>query len=221
MEVLNADKIRQNFMLQSFSHYTQLLGCYKTKVDHKIEVFNVEILYVSRFPSRSRTTQDVLDALEGDDEGVKPAKEHYHGCVQYVQNGVSQMALIFGSSLMISVMEHDCTFVFADATFHTAPKPFVQVFNILVSYKGVVLPIFHILMTSKHYGLYKAIFDRLAEQFPHFRPTFTNTDFEGALIKTIRLTFPTAVINGCWFHYAKAVLRAIYGASEYIFLTLF
>ena len=179
-----------------------------------IKVCLTEQLLFFRFPNRSGTTQDILDALEGDDEGVRPAKEHYHGCVQYVHRGVIQTALIFASTLMLTVLDHDCTFVFADATFHTAPKPFAQLFNILVSYKGVVLPVFHILMTSKHYGLYKAIFDRLAERFPTLRPTFVNTDFEGALIKSVRLTFPGAVVNGCWFHYAKAVLRAIYGASE-------
>jgi hypothetical protein len=155
-----------------------------------------------------------LDALEGEDEGVQPAKSLYRGCVTYVHQGVTQMALIFASCLLLSVLDHDCTFVFADATFHTAPKPFSQVFNILVSYKGVVLPIFHILMTSKLNGLYRAIFERVKENFPSFKPTFVNTDFEGALIKSIKQVFPRAIVNGCWFHYKKALHRAIMGPSK-------
>jgi hypothetical protein len=157
-----------------------------------------------------------LNALEGDDEGVKAAKEHYRGCVQYLHQGVSQVALIFASTLLLTVLDHDCTFVFADATFHTAPKPFKQLLNILVSYKGVVLPVFHILMTAKPYGLYRGILERLKSLYPSFRPTYVNTDFEGALIKAIRLTFPRAVINGCWFHYARALLRTIMGPSKYL-----
>jgi hypothetical protein len=113
------------------------------------------------------------------------------------------------------VLGHDCTFTFADATFHTAPKPFSQVFNILVSYKGVVLPIFHVLMTAKPLGLYTAVFERLADQFPNFRPVYANTDFEAALTKAICLNFPDTIINGCRFHYAKAVFRAIMGPSKF------
>ena len=160
------------------------------------------------------TAQDVLDALEGDDEGVRPAKEHYRGNVQCVHQGVSHMALIFASSILLSILDHDCTYVFADGTFKTAPRPFTQVFNILISYKGVVLPVFHILMTGKPYGLYQKVFNRLANLFPKFKPVFINTDFEGAMFKAIKKTFPRAMTTGCWFHYCKAVLRAINGPSK-------
>ena len=130
------------------------------------------------------------------------------------------MAFIFASSLLLHILDYDCTFTFADATFHTAPKPFSQVFNILVSYKGVVLPVFHILMTGKPLGLYSAVFERLADLFPNFRPVYANTDFEAALTKSIRNTFPDTIINGCRFHYVKAVFRAIMGPSKN-FLSLF
>ena len=125
------------------------------------------------------------------------------------------MALIFASSIMLSVLDHDCTYVFADGTFKTAPRPFTQVFNILVSYKGVVLPIFHILMTGKPYGLYQKVFNRLADLCPNFRPVFINTDFEGALFKAIKKTFPKALTTGCSFHYCRAILRAINGPSKF------
>jgi hypothetical protein len=152
--------------------------------------------------------------LQGEDEGVQAAKDHYHGSVAYVHQGVTHMALIFASALLLRVLDYDCTFTFADATFHTAPKPFSQVFNILVSYKGVVLPVFHILMTGKPLGLYTAVFQRLADLFHKFRPVYVNTDFEAALTKAIRFNFPDAIINGCRFHYVKAVFRAIMGPSK-------
>jgi len=176
---------------------------------------NINIAFFCRFPQRSTTRQDVLDALEGDDEGVKPAKQHYRGCVTYIHGQMTQIALIFASTLLMSLTEHDCTFVFADATFHTAPKPFAQVFNILVSYKGVVLPVFHILMTSKLHGLYRKVFERVKELCPSFKPSYVNTDFEGALIKSIKNVFPNAVVNGCWFHYKNALHRAIMGPSKF------
>jgi len=162
--------------------------------------------------------EDILDALQGDDEGVRAAKEHYHGSVAYVQRGVTYLALIFASTSLLSILEHDCTFTFADATFHTAPKPFMQVFNILVSFKGVVIPCFHVLMTSKLYGLYAAVFERIADLFPRFQPVYMNTDFESGLMKAIRVNFPEAIIIGCRFHYAKAVFRAIMGPSKFIML---
>ena len=172
-----------------------------------------------RFPNRQATVEDILGALEGEEEGVQAAKQHYHGSVAFVQRGVTHMALIFASLSVLSILEHDCTFTFADATFHTAPKPFLQVFNILVSYKSVVLPCFHIVMTSKLSGLYSAVFERIADHFPNFRPVYMNTDFEAGLIKAIRYNFPEAIIMGCRFHFAKAVFRAIMGPSKLTYKT--
>ena len=163
--------------------------------------------------------EDILGALEGDEEGVQAAKEHYQGSVAFVQRGVTQMALIFASMTVLGILNHDCTFTFADSTFHTAPKPFLQVFNILVSFKGVVVPCFHIVMTSKLSGLYSAVFERIADQFPNFRPVYMNTDYESGLIKAIRYNFPDAIIMGCRFHFAKAVFRALMGPSKLTYPT--
>jgi hypothetical protein len=157
-----------------------------------------------------------LDALESDDPGVQLAKEHYHGAVHCNYKGASFSALIFASTFLLSILEHDCTFMFADATFRTAPRPFSQIFNILVSYKGVVLPLFHIVMTGKPSRLYSKIFERIKTLFEHFSPINVNTDFEAGLMKAVKGSFPSADILGCRFHYAQAVFRAIMGPRKFI-----
>jgi MULE transposase domain len=136
-----------------------------------------------------------------------------------VLNGVKQFALIFASSLLLSVFQNDTSFLFADATFWTCPRPFEQVLNIMCNYKGVVLPVVHVMMTCKATGLYIEVFKRLRALF-QLDPSMINTDFEAALTKALKDVFPNAKIHGCFFHFAQAVFRAIMGPSKMKFLII-
>ena len=70
-------------------------------------------------------------------------------------------------------------FLFADATFKTAPvAPFTQCLNVLLDFDGVAIPVCHVAMSSRHASLYMAIFDKLKEILPELNPRFIMTDFE-------------------------------------------
>jgi hypothetical protein len=169
------------------------------------------------YPHRSSTAQQIAEALDLDDPSLHLSRSHYQGSASTVQNGVKHFALIFASSVMLSVLQHDTTFLFADATFWTCPRPFEQVMNIMCNYKGVILPVFHVMMTSKSTALYEQIFLRLRAQF-QLKPSTFNTDFEAALTKAIKEVFPDCSIHGCFFHFAQAVFRAVMGPSKYFIL---
>ena len=102
--------------------------------------------------------------------------------------------------------------VFADATFKVRPHPdlFSQLLNILVEYKGLVIPVAHILMTSKHEGLYDAIWTELKTLVPGvWAPESAMSDFETAILYSMERAFPGAKVSGCKFHYSQAVLRKV------------
>jgi hypothetical protein len=120
----------------------------------------------------------------------------------------------------MNILTHDSTFLFFDATFHTCPKPFYQVLNIMASYKGVVIPVFHVYMTSKSAPLYEQIFLRLRALF-HLQPSIANTDFEAALTRSLKRVFNAIQIHGCRFHYSQAVFRAIMGPSKIFIMFLY
>jgi hypothetical protein len=177
-----------------------------------VQSFNC-FLFSNSFPHRNSTAEEICASLESDDPALEVARSHYRGSARFTLNETPQLALIFASSTMLSILQHDTTFMFADATFWTCPRPFSQVMNIMCSYKGIIMPIFHIMMTCKASELYRQIFLRLRALF-QLQPLSFNTDFEAAITKAIKAVFPTAVVHGCYFHFSQAVFRAIMGSSK-------
>jgi len=174
----------------------------------------------NRFPHRCNTPEQIISALESDIPGLEMARDHYRGSVSCTYNDASQFALIFASSTLLKILEHDSTFMFFDATFHTCPRPFYQLLNIMVSYKGVVIPVFHCYMTCKASPLYEKIFLRLRALF-NVKPVIANTDFESALTKSLRDVFDGVIVHGCMFHFDQAVFRCIMSPSMYFTFILF
>jgi hypothetical protein len=81
---------------------------------------------------------------------------------------------------------------------------------VLVDFKGTVLPVFHIVMTSKHQGLYSEILEKLKEFGGDlFTPQQGMSDFEKGLMNALSGAFPGMKVTGCRFHFGQAVLRKI------------
>ena len=98
---------------------------------------------------------------------------------------------------------------FTDGTFQTCGT---RCFYQKVTFFGKVsvpgkepgyLPLFHVFMTSKTQSLYTAVFNKLRELVPGFRPNVIMADFERALRSALTECFPGARLTGCHFHYCN------------------
>jgi hypothetical protein len=125
------------------------------------------------------------------------------------EDGTKHFAVILGSPNLIQTVGEHNTYLLCDATFKTSPRPFKQLFNLMVSYEGVAIPILHVCMTSKHHALYEGVMIKIRSICPHLEPRIIKSDFELALMKSLQRAFPSVVLSGCFFHYTQAVFRAI------------
>ena len=74
-----------------------------------------------------------------------------------------------------------------------------------------MFPCCFILAKNKDYNIYKIIIERLKENSGSFQlnPKRLTCDFELALIKSLKLHFPTAAVKGCLFHYGQCIWKNI------------
>ena len=96
----------------------------------------------------------------------------------------------------------------ADGTFRVVPRLFQQLCVIFVSTNGRMLPAYFALMTSRTRGLYEAVFSECARRLGQPAERIM-ADWETALQGAAAAVWPEAQVNGCWFHYAQAVLRKV------------
>ena len=95
---------------------------------------------------------------------------------------------------------------FADGTFKSCPKPFVQIWIIRVCIRGVNIPIVYALLENKSTASYKAVLEFLYNRCPRFRPNFFVVDFEAAEHNAILYWYPSTHIQGCHFHYCQVII---------------
>ena len=123
-----------------------------------------------------------------------------------------EILVLFTSIIQIKQFA-DCNVIFMDGTFKSCPKGFYQIYNILGRdvTTGVIIPLFHILMSKKSYDSYYYIFSFIKSIFANysliidFKKMYFMLDFEKASRKALKDNFPEADIKGCYYHYAKAL----------------
>lgn len=98
--------------------------------------------------------------------------------------------------------------IFVDATFKITPRLFKQTLLIGIKEECFFVCV-AVLMTHKTSQLYDAIFSKIKELIPLFRPIIAMVDYEAALRSGIISNFATVSINGCWFHYCQAIIKKI------------
>ena len=104
-------------------------------------------------------------------------------------------------------------YILADGTFKTAPHPFHQIYIIHGSAGDFVVPVVWAFLDGKSEELYTKFFkilsDKICQNFQNFLPEFILTDFETAVIPTIRSVFPYSTHLGCNFHFSQCLYRKI------------
>ena len=100
-----------------------------------------------------------------------------------------------------------------DATFKSYPNGYYQLFNILIFHEETnnYIPCFHILMSNKTEESYSKLFFDIVDILEDYDLTLNledvkiMCDFERGLRKAITNVFEAATLEGCYFHYVKAL----------------
>jgi len=193
-----------------------------TSIGYQSIVSTLKDARLRRYKLGSSSVEELCDYLESDD-CLEEIKAVCQGSVRFVDDtNAKHFAVVLASPNLVQIVGEHNTYMLCDATFKTAPRPFKQLFNIMVSYGGVAIPIFHVCMTSKHNGLYEGVMQKVRSVCPRLEPRIMKSDYELALMKALQSVFPNATLSGCYFHYSQAVFRAIMrpGNFQISFLSL-
>lgn len=141
---------------------------------------------------------------------------------------------------LIRLLRYDRISLFIDGTFRCVPKPFSQLLVIMVYdagnccyfffiRQGIVIrfffffcsnisgtdmyvPVFYILLQSKHEWAYTEAFNEVKSALrtngqSNLNPANIHCDFEKGLMNALADQFPDARVVGCLFHFKQALLR--------------
>lgn len=94
---------------------------------------------------------------------------------------------------------------FADGTFKSVPPPFKQLYTVHGLTTAHITPLIYCLLPNKEQYTYERLFGMIKARIPDMNPEIFQTDYEMAAMNALQITFPTANIKGCFFHYAQAL----------------
>ena len=101
--------------------------------------------------------------------------------------------------------------IYVDGTFEVCPRLFYQVFTINAFLHGQQFPLVYGLLPSKSRDSYNRFFMAVKEEAMNHElviaPSAIMTDYELALVQSLALAFPGAVLRGCHFHFAQCLWR--------------
>ncbi|XP_050516377.1 uncharacterized protein LOC126891239 [Diabrotica virgifera virgifera] len=114
--------------------------------------------------------------------------------------------LIFGRRSNLRYLQQ-AENVYVDGTFKSAPPLFAQVYIILASVYGGVIPILYGLLPNKRRQTYGEFFRMVKDVAPDFKPMRIFCDFEIAAILAIQEQLAESAISGCFFHLSQNLQR--------------
>ncbi|XP_038053428.1 uncharacterized protein LOC119725901 [Patiria miniata] len=108
---------------------------------------------------------------------------------------------VFASRRELEVLEQ-CSEIFIDGTFHTAPAPFTQIVTAYGRYRGLILPLSISLVTNKREEQYLYVLQAIKREIiaitdRPLSPSLVITDFEVDLINAIGKELPHADSRVC------------------------
>ena len=182
-----------------------------TSIGYSSIISTLKDARLRRYQRGSSTAEELCDYMESED-CLEEIKNVCHGCVRFEEeneSGTKHFAVLLGSRKLLSKIGPHNTYMLCDATFKCSPRPFLQLFNVMVSYDGIAIPVIHVCMSSKHSGLYEGVMLKIRQVCPLLEPRIMKSNYELGLMKSLKSTFPNTTLSGCYFHYSQAVFRAI------------
>ena len=125
------------------------------------------------------------------------------------RNGI----LVFATDDDIRVLATaDCVYV--DGTFRSAPRPFLQFFTIHGRVNDFTLKLGCALLANKEARSYRIVLQVIAARVHAlaghaWAPAHIVTDFEAGILAAVRIVLPGARVEGCYFHFAKAIWKHV------------
>lgn len=121
--------------------------------------------------------------------------------------------LVFTTKKMIQTLG-DCTCLYIDGTFKTAPHPYKQLMTIHGLYNDHVIPLTFCLLTGKSCLHYRTVLSHvkalvLRKTGRILDPARIVTDFEASLRSAVHSEFPQTILSGCFFHYCSSLWRKV------------
>jgi len=71
------------------------------------------------------------------------------------------------------------------------------VFHLVADYHDQAVGILTVVMTTRKYKMYQLLFKKIQEIFPNFSPQMVMADYEAAMRKGLKTTFPDMRLLGC------------------------
>ena len=147
------------------------------------------------------------------DELFCPAKGEY---INYRKNNKLEKYVIFMSEFQINYFT-EIEEIFIDGTFKVAPKNWYQLLNIFGYNKkqNFYMPLAYIILNSKSEEIYNEVFYKIIQLIKYhtnlksFEDIKIMSDFEIGLRKAIKKNFELCLLDGCYFHYCKAIWKKI------------
>ena len=103
--------------------------------------------------------------------------------------------------------------LFMDGTFEVCPRLFYQIFTIHILENEKQFPMVYCLLPGKSREIYNRVFTLIKEKMQNLgtdlMPEFIMSDFELALIQSVRINFPATTHKGCYFHFRQAMWRKV------------
>ena len=158
-------------------------------------------------------TIKLSDNIESKNEAFCLAKSEF---INFKKNNKLEKYIIFGSEFQLNFY-NEIQELFIDGTFKICPKNYYQLVNIFGfnKNKNFYMPLNYILLTSKNEELYTEAFEHLIRliqshtNIKSFDDVKITADFELGLRKSIKKVFKGSLLNGCFFHYCKAIWKKI------------
>lgn len=126
-------------------------------------------------------------------------------------HGEQHQILIWATNESLSYMRYN-THTFIDGTFRATPHPFYQCIIVMVYDRGTetYVPTIYSLLTAKNEYIYSELFHQIVMLMEYnWMPSIITTDFEQALISSIKQEFPESKIYGCYFHLKQAINKKL------------
>ena len=107
--------------------------------------------------------------------------------------------------------------IFIDGTFKVAPKNWYQLLNIFGYDKkhNIYMPLAFIILNTKSEEIYNEVFEKIIvlvksnTSLKSFKDIKIMSDFEIGLRRAIKNKFEDCLLDGCYFHYCKAIWKKI------------
>lgn len=153
--------------------------------------------------TRNRDNFNIFDSFDAEDEEDSSDEEEIY------QN--PNRIIVFGTTQNLSLLSRSMI-IFLDGTFKTCPHIFTQIFTIHGTVHGAVFPLVYALLPNKTTESYRAVLRAVADKcvelgFAAPCPRSIMSDFELAIINSVKQVYPQSTILLCFFHLSQSVWR--------------